>query len=45
MTFLSDRRSYLLQINEGKKDTTVIFIERQNNSLGQRTNAKLIFRL
>jgi len=46
MTFLFDRRSYILQIR-GKKDTTitVIFIERQNNSLGQRTNAKLIFRL
>ena len=44
MTFLSDRRSYLLQIR-GKKDTTVIFIGRQNNSLGQRTNAKVIFRL
>ena len=44
MTFLSNTRFYLLQI-KGKKDTTVIFIERQNISLGQRINSKLIFRL
>ena len=44
MIFLSNTRFYLLQI-KGKKDTTVIFIERQNISLGQRINSKLIFRL